>query len=111
MKNDFGTKFRSWLKKNKGLTERSSKDILSRLKRCNSFVNIIPALTVQHYHFDLSLHANFCSLSPSVKSQLKQAAKLYYEYSNGTKEELDEIEEYFRANKDIPPPLKHKPAL
>lgn len=70
--------FKQWLIHNKGLSDRSSNDVISRLKRVCKILNRseISSDTVSA----LNQSSNFKALSTSVKSQLRRSIKLYEEY-------------------------------
>ena len=70
--------FRAWLKSNKGLSTRSSNDVISRLKRVMILADVE---TVDSNTNSLLESSNqFVSCSMSVKSQLRRAIILYNEF-------------------------------
>lgn len=69
--------FKEWLCVNTPYSERTISNIVSRLKRANA---ILPWFDEDIYLFRLEQSDAFASLNCSVKSQLRKAAKLYYEY-------------------------------
>lgn len=74
--------FQEWLSAEKGLSERSSRDTVSRLSRANKLHPLSSETDLQTYIFELGRKPDFESLSPSVRSQLKRAVKLYSEFRN-----------------------------
>ena len=74
--------FQEWLSADKGLSERSSRDTVSRLSRANKLHPLSSETDLQTYIFELGRKPDFESLSPSVRSQLKRAVKLYSEFRN-----------------------------
>ena len=72
--------FKEWLCTTKNLTANSAKDVVSRVKRSNIYVDLAQGLTVEELIFRMSQNAEFKTLSISVKSQLKRAVKLFKEY-------------------------------
>lgn len=74
--------FQEWLSAEKGLSERSSRDTVSRLSRANKLHPLSSEMDLQTYIFELGRKPDFESLSPSVRSQLKRAVKLYSEFRN-----------------------------
>ena len=71
--------FSEWLVETKCLTERSSRDVVSRLKRVLVLINKseITEDTLQM----LENNNEFQVLSMSVKSQLRRSVRLYFEYN------------------------------
>lgn len=76
--------FRAWLLNEKKLTKRTSSDIISRCCRCVSFFD---SEGVDFYNCEideiimkLERLESFVRLGVSLKSQLRRAFKLYYEY-------------------------------
>ena len=74
--------FQEWLSAEKGLSERSSRNTVSRLSRANKLHPLSSETDLQTYIFELGRKPDFESLSPSVRSQLKRAVKLYSEFRN-----------------------------
>lgn len=72
------TNFKVWLTNNKDYSEKTVSNIVSRFKRVNS---LLPWENGELYLFRLEQLEAFKDLSTSVCSQLKQAAKLYSEFS------------------------------
>lgn len=72
--------FKEWLITEKKYSERSSKDVLSRLRRVNALLkeDIIDNATLDKL---INLE-EFKSLSVSIRSQLKRAIKLNIEYTD-----------------------------
>lgn len=70
--------FRKWLSVNTSYSERTISNIVSRLKRADA---ILPWFDEDIYLFRLEQSDAFMSLNCSIKSQLRKAAKLYYEYN------------------------------
>ena len=75
--------FREWLIKEKKYSERSSKDVLSRLRRVNTLVNedVIDNTTLDKL---INLE-EFKVLSVSIRSQSKRAIRLNMEYVDAFK--------------------------
>lgn len=76
--------FSEWLTNAHGYTPFAVKDAVSRIKRCNKFLLLGEADQVEYIH-NLDEQEQFKALTKSVRSQLKRAANLYYEYSNTQK--------------------------
>lgn len=72
--------FSSWLKLHKGFTEAVVKDVVSRLKRAETFCDMNWQADSASNVFSLSQSDGFGDLSVSVKSQLRRAVKLYVEF-------------------------------
>lgn len=71
--------FLQWLNTTQTLTERTQRDIISRLKRVNAFC-ILPRIPDAYYKFRLEQTNEFITLSHTVRSQLKRAVALYADY-------------------------------
>lgn len=69
--------FKKWLETNTSYSERTIGNILSRLKRADSF---LPWFAEDIYIFRLENTEGFTKLNCSVRSQLRKAVRLYYEY-------------------------------
>lgn len=72
--------FSDWLSNTHGFTTLAIKDTISRIKRCNKIL-LLGETDVTDYLHKLGEQEPFKSLSKSVRSQLKRAVQLYYEYS------------------------------
>ena len=74
--------FYEWLKCNRGMGDRSSKDVISRLKRVVKISNLnsnnLEMLTINN----LESSKDYSCLSIYIKSQLKRAVILYNEFEN-----------------------------
>jgi len=70
--------FRIWLTANKNYSKETISNIVSRMKRAN---NILPWFDEIVYQFRLEQEIQFQSLSCSVRSQIKKAVKLYFEFT------------------------------
>lgn len=75
--------FREWLERDKGLSERTSADVISRLKRVDKIVGL-NRVEDEGFHTRLSQSKDFATLSSSVKSQMKRSANLLKEYLSDT---------------------------
>lgn len=69
--------FRKWLESNTNYTKATRSNIVSRLKRANA---ILPVTNEKVYLFNLSQENEFQVLTVSVKSQVRRAVKLYFQY-------------------------------
>ena len=72
--------FKEWLMKEKGFTNESARDVVSRIKRIKALLNIseISTNTLK----TLNENQVFLNCSTSVRSQLRRAITLYNEYSS-----------------------------
>ena len=70
-------KFRKWLQEKNTYTDASIKDIISRLRRAN---NILIFQNEDIYLFRLEQCEEFQKASVSVKSQMRRAIRLYFQY-------------------------------
>lgn len=70
-------KFRKWLQEKNKYTNESIKDIISRLRRAN---NILVFRNEDIYLFRLEQCEEFKNASVSVKSQMRRAIRLYFQY-------------------------------
>lgn len=71
--------FKLWLTENKKYSAKTISNIVSRFKRANS---LLPWFNKSVYLFNLEQLENFKSIPESVRSQIKKAVKLYFEFSN-----------------------------
>lgn len=71
--------FSEWLVETKSLTERSSRDVVSRLKRVLVLIN--KSEITEDTLKMLEKNNEFQVLSMSVKSQLRRSVRLYFEYN------------------------------
>ncbi len=73
--------FEKWLIESKSFSSRSASDITSRVRRADKFckINGTPS---DIYIYKLQQIDDFLALSTSVKSQIKRAILLYFEYIN-----------------------------
>jgi len=69
--------FKEWLAENTEFKKTTKSNIVSRLKRAD---DILPLKEEQIYLFNLSQEKEFQSLTVSVKSQVRRAIKLYFQY-------------------------------
>lgn len=69
--------FRKWLREKNKYTDASIKDIISRLRRAN---NILIFRYEDIYIFRLEQCEDFQKASVSVKSQMRRAIRLYFQY-------------------------------
>lgn len=71
--------FKNWLETEKQLSQRSARDVCSRLRRSKDIAGIskVSSKSVSNLE-DID---EFNDLSSSVKSQLKRSIKLYLEFS------------------------------
>ena len=74
------TDFRSWLKQNTSYCDNVISDIVSRAKRAERLLPLED--DIEYYVFKLSQLDSYKVLSPSVKSHLKKAVKLYCVYKH-----------------------------
>lgn len=75
--------FRQWLARETGLSGRSLGDVVSRAKRAAALVDLASPLTRAEVDFRLAGSEAFGACSPSVRSQLRRAARLYAHYRSG----------------------------
>ena len=76
--------FREWLISTKSYQKRVAKDILSRLKRANGFIDL--SNPSDYSIFCLDKNSDFNVLGVSVKSQIRKSIKLFIEYIEVKKE-------------------------
>lgn len=76
-----GNDFLKWLSKDKKFKDKSARDVVSRLQRVTRIVTLDDSYSeIEYVHYLLSRSSSFKALTPSVKSHLKRAAKLYLEF-------------------------------
>lgn len=69
--------FRQWLIANKDYSRETISNIVSRVKRANK---ILPWYNKVIYQFMLEREQKYQVLSCSVRSQIKKAVKLYFDF-------------------------------
>jgi hypothetical protein len=72
--------FRIWLKKHTHLLDKSISDTVCRIGRIDTLSKIQTNLPVDDFLFKLTKNLQFSRLTPSVKSQLRKAYKLYHAF-------------------------------
>lgn len=77
--------FYEWLKKDKGMSERSSKDVVSRLKRVIRMTGLTDINNTKPATIEQS--KEYTQLSTFIKSQLKRSVVLYNEFKGQNGEE------------------------
>jgi DNA (cytosine-5)-methyltransferase 1 len=78
--NEEYTDFWEWLQNKKSLTKNSADDVVSRIKRAKSIMEIDVSLDIATLLFHFTGKPAFKDLTITVKSQLKRAVKLYKEF-------------------------------
>ncbi len=71
--------FKLWLTENKNYTEKTIGNHVSRFKRAD---NILPWFNDTVYQFHLEQVEAYQALSSDIRSQIKKAVKLYFEFIN-----------------------------
>ena len=71
--------FCQWLKENTHYQSRVQSDIFSRVKRANAIIPL-PEQADMYYVFQLQQNEVYQSLSTSVRSQIKKAVAIYFEF-------------------------------
>lgn len=74
--------FKTWLEDNTDYSSRTIGNMVSRMKRANG---ILPWFDDDLYLFRIERCEEFQKLNCSVKSQLRKAIKLYFEYKRKAK--------------------------
>lgn len=69
--------FKTWLTANKKYSKETISNIVSRMKRAN---NILPWFNDMVYLFRIEQETTYQNLTCSVRSQIKKAVKLYFEF-------------------------------
>ena len=77
--------FKNWITNNTSYSKATVSDTVSRVKRANSILPIFDDIV---YQFRLEQTDEYKQLSCAVRSQIKKAIKLYFEYLNSPKENL-----------------------
>lgn len=74
--------FHKWLKANLKLSAPSLKDIASRAERAKTFTDLSLKASNEAMLLKMNTNSEFSKLSPSVKSQVRQAARLYRQFKS-----------------------------
>jgi len=72
--------FREWLQNTKLITKNSAEDVVSRIKRAKSIMEVDVPIDIETLLFHFMGKPAFKALTSTVKSQLKRAIKLYKEF-------------------------------
>jgi len=73
-------KFREWLVANTKFNRAVVSNVLSRVTRANKILTISKDDNLEFYLYMLSKEPGFLACSISVKSQLRRAIKLFYDF-------------------------------
>lgn len=73
------SEFYLWLQNNTQYQPRVQSDIISRLKRANNIIPL-PDTSDMYYIFQLQQNETYKALSTSVRSQLKKAVTIYFQF-------------------------------
>ena len=71
--------FRAWINNHKNYSKKVVSDTISRVKRADK---IIEWHNDEIYIFELERNDEYKQLSTTVRSQIKGAVKMYFEYTN-----------------------------
>ncbi len=69
--------FKMWLDGNSTYTKATKSNIVSRLRRADKLIPVVPDPI---YLFTLSQCSEFVALSVNVKSQIRRAVRIYHQY-------------------------------
>ena len=72
--------FRLWLESSSTLSKKAIADVVSRLRRADSFVQIDGKLEYSKYMELLSRQSDFQSIPESSKSSVARAVKVFYQF-------------------------------
>jgi DNA (cytosine-5)-methyltransferase 1 len=72
-------KFLLWIGRTQSFSEKTTRDIVSRLKRVESICSL-PFTPDAYYLFQLEQSSGFKELATDVRSQMKRAVTLYFDY-------------------------------
>ncbi len=77
--------FRNWLIVNKGLSSKSAKDVISRLKRASLYTDFSSKANVNQIIFYMDNNLEFKKITLTVKSQMRRAIRLLFEFKKTTR--------------------------
>ncbi|WP_273125257.1 hypothetical protein [Bacillus weihaiensis] len=72
--------FKQWLESNRGLKERSARDVVSRVRRVDKIIDSDLKESYETIVESLDNNEEFNKFSTYVKPQIKRAIKLYKEF-------------------------------
>jgi len=72
--------FQKWVQSERRITKRSAKDVGSRLRRANRFINVNQGLDANQLVFKMGNNAGFKELNKSIRSHLNNAVRGYVAY-------------------------------
>lgn len=73
------SEFCQWLQENTTYQPKVRSDVVSRLRRANSIIPL-PKTCDMYYVFQLQQNEEYKALSSSVRSQIKKAVVIYFEF-------------------------------
>ncbi len=73
------SEFCQWLEENTAYQAKVRSDVVSRLKRANGIIPL-PETSDMYYVFQLQQNEEYKALSSSVRSQIKKAVVVYFQY-------------------------------
>lgn len=80
--------FKSWLENNTDYSKRTISNTVSRLRRADT---ILPWFDDEVYIFRLVQSEQYKALSVTVRSQIKKAVKLYFEFIKSSNQHKEGI--------------------
>jgi hypothetical protein len=72
--------FCEWLRNTKSLTKKSADDVVSRVKRAKTIIDVDAPVDIDTLLFHFMGKSAFKALTITAKSQLKRTVKLYKEF-------------------------------
>ena len=73
-------KFQSWLRAKAGLSQKSARDVVSRLRRVARYVDVPDRSSYDEMAYKLSANPQYKRSSVFVRSQLKRAVRLLSDF-------------------------------
>lgn len=73
-------KFQSWLRTKTGLSRKSARDVVSRLRRVTRYVEVPARFSYDELVYKLSVNPQYKRSSVFVRSQLKRAVRLLADF-------------------------------
>ncbi|KJD46809.1 DNA cytosine methyltransferase [Paenibacillus terrae] len=72
--------FQEWLQNKCEMKSRSSRDVISRLRRASNYVDLSNDKSCDECLYHMSLNPEFKLIKPSVQSQLRRSIRLYKQF-------------------------------
>lgn len=77
---DLDILFQEWLQNECKMKSKSSRDVISRLRRASNYVDLSNDKPCDEYLYNMALNPEFKLIKPSVQSQLRRSIRLFKQF-------------------------------